>query len=240
MISVFYGENTLASRSALNAEINNFRRRTSGGEIVRLNGDKITETDLIEALEAPSLFSVPRLVVVEGLLSRRKSKEKDKLIKKTVEKLKIQNSEFKILLWEPKAAAAGILGKFRKLPNSRVQEFRLAKLLFKLLDSLRPGNGRQMSLLMNQTLKDDPAELVMPMVGRRITELILASEGKEELLAEVQPEWRKKKLVLQARAWEIKSLLAAHRRLLEIDQANKTGLAAAGLAVHLDIWLASL
>ena len=80
MISIFHGENTLASRNALNLEVDKFRRENPGGEIVRLNGDKLTETELVEAVEAASFFSASRLVVIEGLLVRRPSREKQRLI----------------------------------------------------------------------------------------------------------------------------------------------------------------
>ena len=40
----------------------------------------MTETELVEAVEAASLFSVARLVVIEALLTRRPSREKQRLI----------------------------------------------------------------------------------------------------------------------------------------------------------------
>ena len=239
MISIFYGENTLASRNALNAAIDRFRRENPGGEIIRLDGDKISETELVEGGEAASLFSVSRLVIIEGLLSRRKSGEKDKLINRIIKSFFLLPSSFFLLLWEPKPAAAGILGKFAKLNDSRVQEFKLTRSLFKLLDSLRPGNGRQMSLMMNETMKTDPAEVAILMLGRRIAQLLVAKSGVADGFTGLA-DWQIQQLTGQAANWSEKQLTDFHRRLVEIDEAIKTGATPADLASHLDILLLSL
>src|SRR3989338_6967610 len=249
MISIFYGENTLASRNALNAAIDQFRRENPGGEIVRLIGDKVTETELVEAAETASLFSVPRLVVVEGLLSRRISKEKNRLIIYLATVLNQESpvrartgdswSGANLILWEPKPVAAGALGKFAKLTNCRCQEFKLTRSLFKLLDSLRPGNSRQMSVLMNETLKNDPAEVAMLMLGRRISPLLVARSGVADGFTGLA-DWQIRQLTNQAVNWNEKQLTDFHRRLVEIDEAAKTGFSPADLATHPDILLLSL
>ncbi len=249
MISIFYGENTLASRNALNAAIDGFRRQNPGGEIVRLNGDKITETELVEAIEATGLLSNYRLVVIEGLLSRRLSKEKNNLVNYLATVLNQESpvrartgdswSGANLILWEPKAVAAGIFGKFAKLNDSRIQEFKLTRSLFKLLDSLRPGNSRQMSLLINETLKSDPAEVIMLMLGRRIAQLLVVKSGNSDGFSGLQ-DWQIRQLTAQAANWSEEQLMNFHRRLVEVDEAVKTGSSAADLSAHLDILLLSL
>jgi DNA polymerase III delta subunit len=244
MLSIFHGENTLASRNVLNAAIEKFKRENLGGEIIRLNGDKITETDLVEAIEAGSLFSVPRLVVIEGLLSRRPAKVKQKLIEFLLKGFSLRPQgesllENNVCLWEPKPVAAGTIGKFAKLPNSRIQEFKLARSLFKLLDSLRPENGRQMSQLANETLKTDPAEVAMLMLGRRVAQLLVAKSAAGDGFSGLA-EWQIQKLKQQTANWSEKQLIDFHRRLVEIDEAVKTGATPADFAGHLDILLLSL
>ena len=135
--------------------------------------------------------------------------------------------------------AAGILGKFAKLNDSRIQEFKLTRSLFKLLDSLRPGNGRQMSQLMNETLKTDPAEVAILMLGRRIAQLLVAKSGTADVFTGLA-DWQVRQLIGQAANWSENQLLDFHRRLVEIDEAVKTGSSPADLASHLDILLLSL
>lgn len=237
----------MASRNALNLAIDRFKRESPGGEIVRLNGDKLTETELVEAVEAESLFSVPRLVVVEGLLSRRLSKEKNKLIdylatvlnQESPVRARTGDSCHLVIIWESKTVAAGILGKFAKLTNIRIQEFKLTRSLFKLLDSLRPENGKQMSFLMNETIKTDPAEVIMLMLGRRIAQLLVAKGKTADGFAGLA-DWQIRQLTGQAANWSENQLVDFHRRLVEIDEAVKTGSSPADLATHLDILLLSL
>ena len=238
MISIFHGENTLASRNALNLEVDKFRRENPGGEIVRLNGDKLTETELVEAVEAASFFSASRLVVIEGLLVRRPSREKQRLID-FLKGLSSKDSPPRTLLflWESKGLTPAVVKQFSG--KAILKEFKLTRSLFKLLDSLRPGNGRQMSQLMNETLKTDPAEVAMLMLGRRIAQLLVVKNGAAAGLTGLA-DWQIRQLTGQAANWNEKQLLDFHRRLVEIDEAIKTGATPADLTGHLDILLLSL
>lgn len=144
-----------------------------------------------------------------------------------------------VIIWESKTVAAGILVKFAKLPNSRVQEFKLSPLVFKLLDGLRPGNGNYASRLFSETIKIDPIEKVVMMLGRRIAQLLVAKseiEGKFTGLKDFQV----RQLTTQTTRWTEKQLTDFHRNLVEIDEAVKTGSSPASLSTHLDILLLSL
>lgn len=239
MLYLFHGDNNLASRNAYYATARRLKGQFPHAELLRLNGNKLTETELIQALEAPSLLGISRIIRIEGLLSRRKSKEKDKLIKRLAEQ-HLQSTDYSLLLWEAKPATPSTLKKLKALKDCRIQEFKLSKFLFKFLDSLRPQNGKQLSLLLHKTLETDPPELVMFMLVRRITELLLAVGGGSTALDGVRFDWQKAKLRRQAQAWKFAILLKIHRRLLEIDEAIKTGSTPADLTTHLDILLASI
>ena len=71
---VIHGDNLVASRNRLVELID--QAKSQSQEIVQLNGDKITSTELLQALESQSLFGTDRLVVIERLFSRVKSKRK--------------------------------------------------------------------------------------------------------------------------------------------------------------------
>jgi len=170
-------------------------------------------------------------VVIEGLLVRRPSREKQRLID-FLKGLSSKDSPPRTLLflWESKGLTPAVVKQFSG--KAILKEFKLTRSLFKLLDSLRPGNGRQMSQLMNETLKTDPAEVAMLMLGRRIAQLLAGLTGLAD--------WQIRQLTGQAANWNEKQLLDFHRRLVEIDEAIKTGATPADLTGHLDILLLSL
>jgi DNA polymerase III delta subunit len=96
-----------------------------------------------------------------------------------------------------------------------------------------------MSQLASETLKTDPAEVAMLMLGRRVTQLLVAKSAASDGFSGLA-DWQIQKLRQQAVNWSEKQLIDFHRRLVEIDEAVKTGSTPADLAGHLDILLLSL
>ena len=135
MLHIFHGFNTAASLTAAQNFLNGLRAKSPAAEVIRLDGDKVTKTGLIETVEAPSMFSDTRFAYIENLLSRRQSKEKDELLAY----LSKNAATSTIVDWESKTATPATLKKVAGT-NTRIQEFKIAKLLFKFLDSFRPRN----------------------------------------------------------------------------------------------------
>lgn len=142
MLFIFHGDNTSVSFTAAQNFLHGLCAKSPTAEVIRLDGEKISKTDLIEAVEAPSIFSESRIVYIENLLSRRKSKEKDELLTYLAESV----ARSSIIDWESKTATPATLRKISG-KNTRVQEFKLTKSLFKFLDAFRPGNHAQMHTL---------------------------------------------------------------------------------------------
>ena len=92
---LFHGDNLVESRNALTATIEETKKR-GVTDIVRLNGEKVELVDLKQALESHSLFSTERLIVIENLLARKRSKAKDEL----TDFLKTADTTKNVLLWE--------------------------------------------------------------------------------------------------------------------------------------------
>lgn len=256
MLSIFHGENTAQSRKALNETLENLRVKFPNSEIIRLDGAKLTETELIQALEAQSMFTLSELVLssvegaegfsdnriihIDGLLSRRPLKEKELLIARITSSFSLQPLTFNLLLWEGKQLAPTVLKPFQKLKDCKILEFKLSKTLFAFLDSLAPKNAEKMTGLLASTLKTEPAELVMFMLVRRVTELLLATSKDSHTLDGVRSPWQRSQLEHQAKNWTEKQLLSFHKKLLEIDESTKTGSTPADLSAHLDIIIARL
>lgn len=237
MIYIFHGDNSEVSRKSF---IELIAKLKSDGvnEIVRLNGADLVQSDLIQALESQSLFGGDRVVVIEGLLSRRVSKEKDLLISYLLSSIVHSPSSIILLFWDSKKISAVGLRKFTGKPGVNIKEFKISSLLYKFLDQVIPGNGRLASLTFNSLTVEEPVELVFYLLAKRITELIL--ENLSSVSDASYDDWRRQKIIEQASKWTKKSLINFHKSLTEIDEAVKTGSTPAGLSSHLDIALLSL
>lgn len=267
MITIFHGDNIEASRKSF---IEAIAKLKAGGanEVVRLNGAEIVLSDLIQALESQSLFGGDRVVAIEGLFSRRLSKEKDSLIGYLVKLIQgsfpslrgsfsdrgnlnpksdrhvpptaelAMTNEKSIIIWEPKKITPASLKKLTGNKEVEIKEFKISGLLYKFLDQVIPGNGRPASLAFNNLIIEEPAELVFYLLVKRITELIL--ENSSSGSGGGYDDWRKQNLIAQASKWTGKGLTNFHRKLTEIDEAVKTGSTPSGLPSHLDIALLNL
>ena len=236
MLYLFHGSNTATSLTAAQNFLNGLRAKSPAAEVIRLDGENITKTRLIEAVEAPSMFSDTRLVYIENLLSRRQSKEKDDVLVYLSKSAAMST----VVDWESKTATPATLKKIAG-KHTRIQECKIAKSLFKFLDSFRPGNHAATHALFQATLKTDAAELVFYLLAKRVNQLFLAKSGDMEVLKkELRQDWQIRNLMNQASAWTEDQLAATNRRLLEIDESIKTGSSPIDLALQLDILLLTL
>lgn len=118
MITLLHGENPAASRKRLEEIKTGF-----SGEIVVLDGRTVTETEFVQATQSGSMLAQKRLVVVEG-----------------IPKFEIRGLEGDVVFWNDKRL--GILGSLSGLSNLKTEEFKTPAIIFKLTDSLQPGNGK--------------------------------------------------------------------------------------------------
>ena len=223
---IFHGENTALSRQRLNELVEKFK-----GEVVKLEGEKLTLTELQQAVESRSIFGPDKLVVVFGFFSRRPSKEKEKLLD-YCQKENPQN----LIIWEEKEIDGKILGKFK---GARIEFFDLPKIIYKFLDSLSPFNKKPSLLLLHQCLKKEAPERIFYYLCRRVEQLIIVADlGKKGL--ENLKDWQKEKLIRQAKAFGLEKLINLYQKLLEIDYQQKTGQTPFSLISSLDLLIASL
>ena len=223
---IFHGENTALSRQRLNQLIEKFR-----GEVVKLEGEKITLSELQQAVESQSIFGADKLVVIFGLFSRKPSKEKEKLLD-YCQKENPQN----LIVWEEKKIDGRALISFKKV---KIELFDLPKIIYKFLDSLSPFNKKTSLLLFHQCLKKEVPERIFYFLCRHIEQLIIAADlGKRGL--ENLPDWKKEKLLRQAKAFGLEKLINLYHKLLAIDYQQKTGKSPFSLISSLDLLIAYL
>lgn len=135
MITILHGENTISSRKKLEEIKNSFE-----GEVVVLDGKTVTETDFIQATQSHSLLSTKRLVVVEGMT-----------------KYDLENLGVDLVIWEGKKITP-------PADVGQVLEFKTPAIIFKLTDSLRPGNGKSAVRVFRECLGSLEPEFIFLMV----------------------------------------------------------------------------
>ena len=220
-IYLFHGDNTRDSRNAFTDALSKERER--GVEVRHLAGDKLAAKDLESTLATENLFS-SESVAIEGLLSRIKSKEKDRCLGI----LNGYTGAKNIFLWEGK-----LIPKTGVPHEAKVSLSKAPSLLFTFLDTLIPANTNRALTLLHELEPTTNDLLVFTLAARTVANLLLAKSGKSVKLAP----WQLAKLRGQAGKWDEAKLLDFHDKLLAIDFAAKTGTTKLSYYDHLDILL---
>lgn len=228
MITLLHGLDILASRTKLDE----LKLKAADKEKIILEGDKLEKTDIIQALETQSLFSLDRLIIIENLLSLRPSKNKDELIRY----IAAGKFDAEIILWENKEATPAVLKKFT---SARIYNFKPSANIFRFVDNLRPKGGGGSLLLFHELIKNEAPEVIFVMIVRQIRSMLLAKDQKADYLSKFAP-WQKTKIKVQAADFSLQDLLSAQRRLLDMDYKIKSGQTPFNLVKLLDIFLLNL
>lgn len=227
MITIFHGDNTTLSRTALQDALS--VDKSAGHEIKYLQGDKLTPADLESTLATAGLFGRETLVI-ENLLSRLRSKDKDACIAI----LAAYSGDKHIFLWDKKELTKPNLAKLGT--KVKAQLFKISTKLFTLLESLAPGNAQMSLTLLHETSVETEDIVIHTMIARQISYLLIIKSATAPKFAP----WQLGKLKTQATLWSDTQLQEFLARLLEIDLAVKTGATKLSYLDHLDILLLDL
>lgn len=212
MITILHGDNIEASRKELNRIKSAFK-----GEIINLDGKVLTATDFIQATQSESLFGENKLVVIENLLTNKKKAA-----------FSLTKAAADVVFWEDKALSKTVLEEFKSL---KVQEFKIDPVIFKLVDSLLPGNGPKSVALLRECRKNEEGEYIFLMIVRQFR-LMLNPAG-------LSP-WQATKIDRQRKAFGSEKLKKTYSRLLLLDYQNKTGQLPADFICVLELFLLTL
>lgn len=224
MITILHGDNIVASRNRLKELSDEARLKKL--ELIRLDGQTLNQDELIQALESSSLFGQERLVIIEKLSPAIKI---DYLF---------QHADKQIIVWEPKALTSAVLKKLKTIKNVNLQLFKTPAVIFKFLDSIKPGNNQSMLNLFHQCLEKDSVEMIFYMLCRRFSQLIQALDQNGVHLQGAP--WQIGKLKSQAKNFSLKSLLHLQQQLLSIDANIKAGRNIIPLSSQLDLLLLNI
>ena len=226
MIYIFHGDGSGTSRKLLADAV--AKDNANGHEIRTLEGDKLAPRDLESVLSTASLFSVES-IVIENLLSRLRSKDKDACI----ELVSMYKDDKNIYLWDKKEVTPANLKKFTtaKISNSKAPTE-----MFSLLESIEPGNAKNSLELLHKLVTETEDIIVFTMVARQIGYLIMMKSGTNPKFAP----WQVGKLRAQAALWTGPQLEIFIKELTRIDLSIKTGMSKLSYKDHLDLLLSNL
>lgn len=225
MIYIITGEDIVSSRKKLSELIE------GNLDITRIDGEKNSISEVLDAIAANSLFSQKRTVVI-GYFSKIKPLEKffDELTKFA------KDQDTDIILWDEEIDTK----KLPKLKSIKSFSFSFPKYYYQFLDSFFPALQDSTKLL-HEVLKTLSSEQVLYGLVRRIRQLLVMKSGNIESFSEFKrmQSWQIGKLRRQANLWSESQLKKAFSDFVELDEKIKTGALTMPLSKHLDILLLS-
>lgn len=225
-IIVYTGEDIISSRKAFLEYLESLKNEDY--EVVRINGKDASEETLILHSAAYSLFGQKKLLAIDNLLSGKKFKENEKILKT------LSSLECEVVIWENKDFSKSDTLKY---PNFVFHNFKLPEVLYKFLDNLSPGETGSNLMFFRKAVENTDPNFLFLMLVRQIRLLILSSDKKD--LLKLAP-WQKGKLQKQAKLFTLEKLKEINQKLLQIDFREKTSQTPFSLEQQLELLLTEI
>jgi DNA polymerase III delta subunit len=205
---ILHGEDVVASRQAFNRE-----KEIFAGEKLVFEGRDLGPSILVQAFEASSLFVEDKALFIENLIGEAEP-EVHKIIRDRLDQEGPQ-----IVVWEKKKLTSKQRNSF---PGAQLREFKLPQIIFKYLESLRPGNRREALSLLQQALGQNKSHYIFQMLIWHFRHLLIVggNNWKEHFNL---PGWRVGKLKKQLSFFSKARLIELYESLLKLDVAQKRG-----------------
>jgi len=229
MITIIHGNDLEKSREMLT----NIKKQSQSMEIRDLDGRRINQTELIQAVESSSLFKSTVMVVIENLFTGlgRKTKQAEEYVKI----INGVSPETEIILWESKILTLSQTKLFSQ--NVKFLEYKLPVIIFQFLDGLKPGKRSDCLKLYNQLLIDYAPEQLFFMISKRIRQLLILKNN--ETIKGITS-WQYGKLTSQAKLFTMEQLQHMLMTLRNIDWSIKSGKTPLLYDKHISLWLCSI
>lgn len=163
-----------------------------------------------ESLSAASLFGAERFFVLRDI--KRLGKSEIEWLKKHAPEI-----EGNLVIYHegyaPVALTKGIT------TDVKIEEFKLPKIIFSLMDMIRPGNSVQIIKTLHKIVETEPVEFVFVLIAKLMRDLYWA---KTDLSSMPYPSWRSSKLKIQSDKFFNSQLQQLINDLAEIDIQVKT------------------
>lgn len=229
MITLIHGSDVSASY----LKLQEFTAQKDNYEIIRLEGNKLTLTELVTTIEAPSMFFSQKRIIILGLLKGLLTKARLELL----DYLKKQEEDLEIVLWENMEVEKIKINKY--LSSARNILCNFPPLLFKFLDNIGASANRLILEQFQELRKQKDAEIIYFLLLRQWRNLIIARDLGAQGFVQI-PSWQAVKFIRQANYFTIDSLINSYRQLLQIDYQIKTNSTPFNLGQLLDIFFINL
>ena len=172
-IFMIHGEHTLNAYNRLQDYLKKARERGWEIEYVEKSSDSVRQTFL-----GQSLFTKERLLVIKDiqLLDSKLSKWIDNNRKRISSNL---------IIYHRGIIPQKLIKSFPK--PEKVEEFKIAKMIWNFLDSFFPGNAKNAYKLFHEVIKDEAVEFVFAMLARQIRDIYWAKVDPKTM---EYPPWR--------------------------------------------------
>lgn len=219
---ILHGDNTVASRSALQHHIANAREK--GCEIRHVDAKSLTPAQLGDALGSQELFTSQALIVIEDLFALPKSGRKDELLQI------VGTTTQQLIVWEKKTLTTTQLKPFTL---AQIQVFKTSSAMFAWLDMLGSQDQSKLFALFEKAIVSDGVELCFSMLIRQIRLLLQIKTGVEVKLAP----FAFLKLSNQVKLFTEERLLSLHDQIVHIDEKQKTSGSHLGLRGEMELMM---
>lgn len=224
---IIHGDDNRRSYEQLTELMESYKER--GFTILSHQASELDTTGLEQKLIPADLFGQQNLLVINGLFSGPKTKNKDSL----KNSLKFHQDK-QIIIYESKEVTANSLKPFTQ---AKKEVYKIPPAIFDFLESVVPGSSNSLDLFTLLLNEGTGPEFVFAMLVRQIRLLILAKSDPIEV--KIHP-FAKRKLFIQVQKFGINQLLDLHHRLYRIDRQLKLGLSPLSLEQQLIGFLSSL
>lgn len=227
MLTIFHGDNVIASRKVLGSLIAQAQKKQQ--KLIRISPSNFQIETLTTSLN-PDLFNQEKLIILDDF-----QKFSPKQQKTIAEQIQNNPSPYQIIIWAGKKLTAKTLKLF---PQKREQLFKPDNTVFLFLDSLSPDNKQKALLLLNQALDKENPGLIFYLLAGRIEDLIIVATGHQDKLSRAP--WQKNRLINQAKKFSLPQLKTFLEKLILLDYRQKTGKISYSFEFGLELLIANL
>lgn len=208
---IIIGENTVESSKRLVEICDEYKAK--GVAVNNFDQSELSLSKLRQELSPADLFGNTSFIVIKGLLSGAKSKNKDRLI----DFLKKQTPQ-NVLLYETKNIHPSTARQFK---GAVIENFKVELNIFKFVEKIIPNNSKSTLVAYNDLIsKGAEPEYIFAMILRQIRLLVQIKTSPNLVTL---PPFSQNILRSQAQKFTTENLLDLHQKLYQIEVGIKSG-----------------
>lgn len=223
MLTIICGEDSISSYNYYASLKKSYSEKDC--EIIFISANDLGNISLWMG-EAQLLFTQKQIFFTQNI-NKKLSKKLNLKFNKIIEDL-IVDKNVEVISWEE-----DLQSRFLKFPKGiTIKEFKPTESIFKLQDSLYPGNLKNFLKIFKELVKTVDENFIFIMIARHLRNLILV---KTEQTVNKLQQWQVYKLKNQAAKWETEKLINFYDSFHRIDLLQKTSTSPFNLTKSLDM-----